>query len=161
MKEPRKRKKKLVLHLVGGFFVGAGIGNLIAFLFGTASGGGIVAAELVAKAGLAGAIVLQTFLSGILGLVSIGGMLLYEIDKWSLAKATVVHFLLIAACFVGCSLILHWFPLQFSYYAISLGAMAVGFAIIWVIMDLIWKKEVKKMNEELDEYKKSHEEDEG
>lgn len=157
MKEMHKMKKKLIIHPVVGFVVGAGVGNLIAFLFSVLSGGhGIVAAELVAKTGAAGAIALQTFLSGILGLVSIGGMLLYEIDKWSLAKATIVHFVSIAACFVGTSLILHWFPLQFVYYVIALGAMAVGFMIIWVCMYLAWKKEVKKMNEELEEYKKNN-----
>ena len=161
MKEMRKMKKKLFIHLIVGFVVGAGIGNLIAFLFSTLSGGdGIVAAELVAKTGTAGAIVLQTFLSGILGLVSIGGMLLYEIDKWSLAKATIVHFVSISACFVGVSLILHWFPLRFAYYAIALGAMAVGFIIIWVCMYLAWKKEVREMNEELNEYKKNNLKDE-
>lgn len=160
MKEMRKMKK-LIIRLIVGFVVGAGIGDLIAFLLSALSGGdGIVAAELVTKTGTAGAIILQTFLSGVLGLVSIGGMLLYEIDKWSLAKATVVHFVSISACFVGSSLILHWFPLQFAYYAISVGAMTVGFFIIWLCMYLAWKKEVRKMNEELNEYKKNNPKDE-
>ena len=148
-------KKKLILHLIVGFVVGAVVGNLIAFLFGVASGeNDIVAKELAAKTGLAGAICLQTFLCGLFGMGSIGGMLLYEIDKWSLAKATIVHYLLIVVCFVGCSLILRWFPAKFVYYAISVGAMTVGFAAIWLGMYLAWKKEVEKMNEELDEYKK-------
>ena len=154
MKNP---KKKLFIHSVVGFLLGAGVGNLIAFLLGSSSDGGIVSVELVAKTGLAGAIVLQTFLSGLLGMISVGGMLLYEIDKWSLAKATIVHFVSIAACFVGIAIILHWFPLIFVYYAIALGAMAVGFFIIWIIMYLLWKKEVNRMNQELKEYKdKNH-----
>ena len=154
-------KNKIAIYLIVGFTVGAAIGDLIAFLSATLSGGeGIVAAELVTKIGLVGAIVLQTFLSGILGLISIGGMLLYEIEKWSLAKATIVHFLSIAICFVGISLVLRWFPVKFSYYAVALGAMAVGFVIIWVIMYLKWKKEVREMNEELSEYQKEQTKDE-
>lgn len=159
-----KNQKKIIIHLVVGFVVGAGIGNLIAFLMSLLSGGEevhhIVAMQLTDKVGLVGAIFLQTFLCGIFGMGSIGGMLLYEIDSWSLAKATIVHYLLIVACFVGCSIALYWFPLQFSYYAISIGAMTVGFFIIWVGMYFAWKKEVKKMNEELDEYKKKNQKDE-
>ena len=159
MKNMEKRKKKFVVHLVVGFIVGAAIGNLIAFLMSVFTGEhgetyNIVATQLAEKIGLAGAIVLQTFLCGLFGLGSIGGMLLYEIDKWSLAKATIVHYVLIEGCFVGCSLILYWFPMQFIYYAISIGAMTVGFIIIWLFMYFAWKKEVKKMNEELNEYKK-------
>ena len=159
MKEAKKMKKKLVIHLIVGFVVGGGVGNLLAFLFSLASGGngeayGIVSAQLTEKIGFGGAIALQTILCALFGMGSIGGMLLYEIDKWSLAKATIVHYVLIESCFVGCSFILHWFPMQFVYYAISIGAMTVGFFIIWVCMYLAWKREVRKMNEELDEYKK-------
>ena len=159
MKEMSKSQKKLIVHLIVGFLVGAGIGNLIAFLISLLTGGNaeahhIVAMQLTAKIGLVGAIVLQTFLCGLFGMGSIGGMLLYQIDNWSLAKATIVHYVLIVTCYVGCSLILYWFPPEFVYYAISVGAMTVGFFIIWLCMYLVWKKEVRKMNEELNEYKK-------
>ena len=159
MKEAKKMKKRLIVHLIVGFIVGAGVGNLIALLMSLLTGGSgeahhLVATELAEKIGFGGAIALQTILCALFGTGSIGGMLLYEIDKWSLAKATIVHYVLIVACFVGCSLVLHWFPMQFVYYAISVGAMTVGFFAIWVGMFFGWKKEVKKMNEELDEYKK-------
>ena len=147
-------KKKVLLRLLFGFLYGAVIGNLIALFFGLLWGDGIVARELSDAVGLAGAVILQTFLSGILGTVSIGGMLFYKIDSWSLAKATALHFLSIAVCFVGVSMLLRWFPLRFSNYAIALGVMAFLFAVIWIVMDLRWKKEVKKMNEELDAYQK-------
>ena len=147
-------KKKVLLRLLFGFLYGAVIGNLIALFFGLLWGDGIVARGLVERVGVAAAVILQTFLSGVLGTVSIGGMLFYKIDSWSLAKATALHFLSIAVCFVGISIVLHWFPPEFSAYAIALGIMAFLFAVIWIVMDLRWKKEVKKMNEELDAYQK-------
>lgn len=153
-------KKKVLIRFAVGFCYGAVIGNLIALFFGLLWGNGIVAAELSARLGTVGAVLLQTFLSGVLGAVSIGGMLFYKIDSWSLAKATALHFLTIAACFVGVSMLLRWFPLRVSYYAIALGIMAFWFAVIWIVMDVRWKKEVKKMNEELDAYQKGRAKDE-
>ena len=155
----KKYKKKIIIRLIVGFVLGAGIGNLVALLFGSLSGGGIVSAELVDKIGLAGAIILQTLFSGILGVASVGGMLLYEIDNWSLATATTVHFLSISVCFVVTSVILNWLPPDVLYYAIAIGAMALGFTCIWMIMYLRWKKEVGKMNEELKEYKEKQQKD--
>ena len=153
-------KKKLILHISIGFIIGALVGILIPMISSLASTGDFSEfmeyALLTAKIGKAGAIIVQLIISGLFGCVCVGGMLLYEIDKWSLAKATVVHFVSISACFVGVSLILHWFPLRFAYYAISVGAMTVGFFIIWLCMFLAWKKEVKMMNEELNEYKKNN-----
>ena len=152
----KKTYKKLIILLAVGFFAGAVLGNLIAFIIGLASGGGgIVAEELVSALTFAGAIILQTFICGVFGLVSVGGMYLYEIDSWSLFTATLVHFLSIAACYVGASTILYWLPPLFIYYLISIGAMAVGFAIIWIIMYFRWKKDVKDMNNDLKKYKEN------
>ena len=152
----KKTYKKLIILLVVGFFAGAVLGNVIALTIGLLSGGGgFVAKELSDAIGSAGAIILQTFICGVFGLVSVGGMYLYEIDSWSLFTATLVHFLSIAGCYVGASVILCWLPPLFIYYLISIGAMAVGFAIIWLIMYFRWKKDVKDMNNDLEKYKEN------
>ena len=153
----KKTYKKLIILLVVGFFAGAVLGNVIALIIGLLSGsdGGIVARELSGAIGQAGAIILQTIICGVFGLVSVGGMYLYEIDSWSLFTATLVHFLSIAGCYVGASVILYWLPPLFIYYLISIGAMAVGFAIIWLIMYFRWKKDVKDMNNDLEKYKEN------
>lgn len=153
----KKTHKKLAVLLVVGFLAGTVLGNVIAFIIGVLSGGDgrLVAKELSDAIGQAGAIVLQTFVCGVFGLVSVGGMYLYEIDSWSLFTATLVHFLSIAVCYVLASIVLYWLPPLFICYLISIVAMAVGFAVIWLIMYFRWKKDVKDMNDDLKKYKEN------
>ena len=147
-------KKKLLVHLIVGFVLGVAIGLGIAWLETLSSGGRLMEHSFIAeRVGLGGAITLQTLLSGVLGCVSVTGMLLYEIDKWSLAKATVVHYVAIIAAFSLASFSLGWFVSAIAYYFVAVACNTVGFFIIWLIMYLLWKKEVKKMNEELSSYK--------
>ena len=151
-----KWAKKIVLHAVIGFVVGAAVGLLIAWLASLPSDGSRLMefSPVTKKVGFAGAIALQILVSGLLGCVSVSGMLLYEIEKWSLALATVVHFLAIMAFFTLASFSMGWFAGNVAYFFIAVACNAVGFAVIWVIMYLLWKKEVRKMNEDLREYKK-------
>ena len=157
-----KMKKSLILHVVIGFFAGMAVGVLIptfSVLFGDRDFSGFMTYAPLAKAvGRAGAIALQLVVSGILGAVSFGGMLLYEIERWSLALATFVHFLSIMAVFTAASFGLGWFSDSLASYFIAVSCEAVAFAIIWLIMYLRWKKTVKEMNEELKEYQKKDEE---
>ena len=93
-------KKKLIVHIIVGFVVGVAVGLLIAWLGSLSDGTKLMEFSPVAKKiGRGGAVALQILVSGVLGCVSVTGMLLYEIDKWSLALATVVHLLAIIAFF--------------------------------------------------------------
>ena len=146
-------KKKVIHYLVFGFLEGAVVGNLIAFLTSLGSGHmGVVTPTLAARVTLGGAIVLQSLLTGVLGVAAVGGMLYYEIERWSLAKATVVHFAGIVVAYVGAALALDWLPLTVAAYAISIAVMAFAFGVIWLVMYLRWRAQVHKMNEELKEY---------
>ncbi len=150
-----KMKKKIILFPTLGFVLGAVIGFLIA-LTGTLAQGGKILMELsplAEKVGLAGAIALQIGLSGVLGCVSFSGMLLYEIDSWSLALATGTHYLSIMGTFATISYGLGWFGSSWIGYAIAAACNTVAFAIIWFIMYYAWKKTVREMNDELKKYK--------
>lgn len=149
-----KMKKKLIVHIIVGFVVGVAVGLLIAWIGSLSDGTKLMEFSPVSKKiGRGGAVALQILVSGVLGCVSVTGMLLYEIDKWSLALATVVHLLAIIAFFSIASFSMGWFDADLKYYFIAVACNAVGFAVIWIIMYCIWKKEVRKMNEELKKYK--------
>ena len=149
-----KMKKKLIIHVIIGFVVGAAMGMLIAWLGSFLNGEKLMENTwITTKVGRGGAIALQVVVGGLLGCACVTGMVLYEIEKWSLALATVVHFLVIMVSFTIASFSMGWFAGSIKYFFIAIGCNAVGFAIIWVIMYLLWKREVKRMNEELKEYK--------
>ena len=82
---------------------------------------------------------------------------MYEIEKWSLALATFVHYISIMAVFTAASFGLGWFSESLIAYFIAVSCETVGFAIIWIIMYSLWKKTVKEMNEELKKYKEEEE----
>ena len=151
-------KKKLILHISIGFIIGALVGILIPMISSLASTGDFSEfmeyALLTAKIGKAGAIIVQLIISGLFGCVCVGGMLLYEIEKWSLALATFVHYISIMAVFTAASFGLGWFSESLIAYFIAVSCETVGFAIIWIIMYSQWKKTVKEINEDLEKYKK-------
>jgi hypothetical protein len=93
------------------------------------------------------AVILQYFLSGVLGFSFAVASLIYEIDSWSITKQTVVHFLFTAGVFFPISYICHWF--SFSQFVVSFVIFAVIYFLIWVIQYKYWKKKVKELNDKL------------
>lgn len=129
-----------------GFLIGMAVGNLIAFLSSIGSSG-IVAPALVDMMGSeVAAVILQTFLSGLIGAAGFGGMLFYEIDSWSMLRTMVVHFATISVVFIAVSLILRWI-VRIKQLLIMEGFMLLAYMIIWVILYCIYKSQVKDLNE--------------
>ena len=128
-----------------GFLIGMAVGNLIAFL-SSIGHSGIVAAELVDMLGNeVAAVILQTFLSGLIGAAGFGGMLFYEIESWSMIKTMVVHFALISVVYIPVSLVLHWFE-TIEQFLIMEGMMLLAYMIIWLILYFVYKSQVKDLN---------------
>lgn len=149
-------KAKLIKRIIIGFIIGAAMGNLITLIFSVAYDEGVkvVFNSLIEAMGMPLAITVQTLLSGIFGIVCIAGSLVFDIESWSLLKATVVHAVPVIILFVTISAVLKWVNFTFANCAIMVAIGVVTYALIWLIMYLIWKAEIKKMNEELEEYKK-------
>ena len=137
--------KKLIKHLLIGFLTGALAGNLISML-ATASTDRFYSAALLARMGsAAGAILLQTLLSALIGAASVGGMLLYDTDL-PLAAATAIHFAVIIAVYVPVALILGWVS-TLTEIAVTAALMLAAFALIWLIRFLSYRRSVRKLNE--------------
>ena len=91
--------------------------------------------------------------SGINGAICFGGTIVYEIEKWGLLHATLTHFLLTLASFLTANAVLQWFPNSIMVFVMIL--FVIGYFIIWLVMYLGWKRQVKKLNQELEEMKLS------
>lgn len=154
-------KKKIFTRLLIGFLAGAAGGHLISFMMSIFGGGPlyVISDELEAKTGLLLGIVLQTVLAGLYGAICVGGTLLYDIDSWSLLRATVVHYLSIMISFTAVSLILCWLSFDIIVFLIIWGTFTAVFAIIWLIMYIKWKIDVRKMNRELESFQSENKKD--
>ncbi len=147
-------KKKIIIRIVVGFIVGALMGNLITLFVNLGYGEevSIVSPHQAEALGIALAITIQTILSGLLGVIGIGGLSFYDIDSWSLLKATVAHSMTILVGFIFVFTVLQWVPFTFVSCLVIAIIVIVVYALIWGIMYLAWEKEVKKMNEDLKTY---------
>ena len=139
-------KKKVFRRILIGFLSGAVVGNLFALL-AAANSEAFYSPMLVERFGSpAAAIVVQTLLSALIGVAGMGGMSLYDETDLPLAAATSLHFVLVEAVFVSVALLLQWMRTA-AEIGIMSGFMFAAFAVIWVIMFIRHKKEVKELNE--------------
>ena len=148
-------KRKAIIRIVVGFIVGAVMGNLITLFvnLGYNEGLSIVPPHQVEAIGYALALTLQTILSGVLGVICIGGIYFYDVESWSLLKATMAHSMSVLIGFIVVFAVLGWVPFTIVNCLVIAVIVLVVYALIWLIMYLIWKKEVEKMNKDLEAYK--------
>ena len=92
-------------------------------------------------------------LSGLLGAVNTGAMVIYDMEHWGLLRCTLTHFILAMAsvCAVGFSL--GWLRLHDSFTLWMLGGCVVVYFIIWFIMYALNKRQIRRMNEALKRWK--------
>ncbi len=109
---------------------------------------------LTESMGQVGAVVMQTVLGALFGMIASGGMCLFEIEEWSLLRATMSHCALILVTNIIISLLLHWISFHIISIVIMSTAIIIAYTLIWLIMYIIWKREVQEMNLLAEEYKK-------
>ena len=136
--------KKAVQLGALGYVLGAAIG--VAFFLADSSEG-------IGKA------LTYILLSGIPGCVSMGSSVIYSVEKWSIARATVTHFLITFLCFYLISFALDWFRFGDSMFWMITAAMIIGYFVVWLMMYLAYKRQIRKINEGLKKIKSSRKTD--
>ena len=90
-------------------------------------------------------------LGGIPGAIAMGSAVIYDVEEWSILRATATHFLItMAAIFLGC-FVLKWFEPWSTPFWIMLAAELTGYILIWLIMHQCYRSQVRKLNEMLKE----------
>jgi len=137
-----------LLKMAGiGFVLGMIAGNAIAWL----TDGTIVNPVLVNALGSrAGSAAVQTLLSGLLGAVAMGGTLLYDLERWPLLLVSVCHYGMIEATYAAAALLLGWVR-SGRELLVMMAVQLAAYLVIWVIMFLRYRAEVRKLNHLLEE----------
>ncbi len=104
-------------------------------------------------------IIIQLIGGGIYGAIANGGSVAYDIESWSILKATFTHYLTTMTAFVVASLSLGWFSNVALVIAVVF--LTIGYVIIWLIEYFTSKKTVREINEALQELKKEESEKDG
>lgn len=131
-----------------GFLIGAVIGYVIAILMALDDPEIFISVppRLLSLTGsVTASQILQGLFSGLYGAICFGTMGFYEIERWPLALATGAHCAVIVLLYIPVGLFLGWLNGLTDILLVA-GCQFVGFCIIWLIMWLIYKKQVKELN---------------
>ncbi|WP_027107283.1 DUF3021 domain-containing protein [Ligilactobacillus ceti] len=144
-----------IRKILVGALMGVGIGYIIALCFSVKWGAFSPAPlVLVEKVGNIKAAEMLALYSGLVGAVFAGTKFIWDIEKWSLVKSSFVYFtinLLVMSC---AGYRLYWFSHNIKNYFSFLSVYIVIFIAIWVVTYFKNKKNVKELNDKLNQIKK-------
>ena len=137
---------KKALKLAGiGFLLGIVIGNVIAWATGRP--GSLVSLILIDRmGGETPAVLMQVLFSGLYGAATMSGVVLYDVERFPLALSTALHCLICVVPYIPLALLLGWAQKP-SEILITACFQVIAFFLIWLIMYLRCKAEVRKLNE--------------
>ena len=127
----------------------------VGFVLGVLLGLGILALEGSLGGGeqQAGGMTLYLVSSGLLGAVNMGATVVYSMESWGLLRVTLTHFCICMASVCGVGIWIGWLSPGDPWTWIILGVCVVVYFIIWIIMYLRYKREIRKINEALERWK--------
>ena len=142
----RDMMKRALKRAAVGFPIGIAVGFLISWIT-KGERETLFSSEFIDRmGGLTMACIIQGLVSGFYGAVCMAGTICYDIDRWSLARATFTHYLIITVLYVPISLIMGWTKSAADILIVE-AFQLVGFFLIWLIMYLRYRAEVMELNE--------------
>lgn len=132
-------KKALILGGIG-FIVGLLIGLTVSFLTNEAPLDGFAFDSYLC---------FELLIGGIYGAMAMGGSVVYDIESFSIARSTAIHFFI---TFVGFHLLAYvqgWLRPEETWYILLTIAWLIAYFIIWLVQYLIFRHKVKQLNEDL------------
>lgn len=146
-------KKRTLLRGVLGFPLGIAIGYVITIFISIGKGEGCYfpcVPELIEHMeNEINAVIVQTFLSGLLGTAFGASSVIWEIDDWSLVKQTGIYFAITSVVMLPFAYMMFWMEHSAKGIVRYFGIFAAIFIIIWLSQYLIGKYTVTKMNSKL------------
>ena len=132
--------------------------GLAGFVLGVLTGIGFMLAR--SSEGLKAAFP-NLLLSGIYSAVVTGSSIVYDIEEWSIARATATHFLLSFSLYFLLVLSMGWFRLDDPVFWIVIAVMVVIYVLVWLFQYLSYKRKIQEMNRDLKIWKSTKKEPDG
>lgn len=146
-------KKALVKRAVLGFIYGVFIGQTILIIESLFMRDGNFYAVSNSLLELAGskiaAVIIQYFLTGLIGTTFAATTVIFEMDSWSLLRQSITHFIITSIVMYVAGFLCGWFPHTLVSTLIWFGVFVVVYLIFWICFSLYYKNKVKKINEVL------------
>lgn len=105
------------------------------------------------------AFILEMLATGLFGAVVMAGIVVYEIERWSLLRATVTHYVLWILMYYSVGFFLRWISIhEAGRNLMFLVLWTAMYFVIWLIEYTSYKAEIKEINAELINLKKTENE---
>lgn len=148
-------KKKLLFRGLIGAPIGVTVSLIITIVFSLSMGHGEyfpASHDLIDWFGgnATAAVIVQMICSLLVGAICGASSVIWEIEKWSLLKQTLIHFAVIAVPFFGIGYFMNWLP-HHIYGAFGyIGGFVAVYSIMWISIYLSIKSKIDKMNKRLE-----------
>ncbi len=143
-------KKEVIKRGLLGIPLGIAISHIISIIVSVSFGQGHYAAtapRLIASMnGELPAVIIQAVFAGVLGAAMAASSVIWEIDEWSLAKRTLIYFVIIATVNLPIAYFMGWMEQSLKGIAVYFSIFVIIFLVIWVVQYLSWKAKIKRMN---------------
>ncbi len=93
-------------------------------------------------------VIMQFVGSALNGIICMGSTIVYDIDNLGLSKVTLLHYVITLVSFFSFNFLLGWFN-EFNIILI-LAVFTVAYFIIWLVNYLIYKREIRRINKDLE-----------
>ena len=144
---------KFIKRAIMGFVYGVFIGQTILILESIMAGNGNfypVSAYLAQHTNSTlAAVIIQYFVTAVIGMTFACTTLIFEIDKWSITAQTALHFVITSVVMYISGFLCGWFPHTTGSTVIWFAIFIVIYVIMWVSFTLYFRKQTKKINEAL------------
>ena len=151
-------KNTIILRCALGFPIGITIGQFITIVISLVWADGYYAPcvpELAESMGNEiNAVILQTMLCGLLGIGFSAGSIIWEIEHWGITKQTGIYFAVVSFIMMPVAYLTHWVEHSIPGFFRYFGIFALVFAIVWIVQFTISRRNVRKMNENLQSFRK-------
>ena len=149
----KNMKKEVTKRAILGFIYGVFIGQtilIIESLFMRDGNFYAVSNSLLELAGTKiAAVIIQYFITGIIGTSFAATTVIFEMDNWSLLRQTITHFVITSIVMYIAGFLCGWFPHTVVSTLIWFGVFVVVYVIFWICFSMYYKNKVKKINEAL------------
>lgn len=146
-------KRKIILRSLSGFPIGIVIGYLITIIISLIWANGnyspCIPELTVIMGNEINAVLLQTFLCGLLGTGFAAASVIWDIENWGLVKQTGIYFSIVSAIMMPIAYITHWMEHSLKGFIYYCGVFALIFATVWAVQYIRVKRHIKKMNASL------------
>ena len=103
------------------------------------------------------AFVINCILAGLIGGIIVATSIVYEFEKWSILKATVVHFIISLSSVFTVAYILKWWSFNdITLNLIIILAFILAYMFVWLIQFLKYKHDIKDIENEIKEIKSNN-----